>query len=255
MDRVKGKVAIVTGAASGIGKATAILFAKEGAKVVIGDINVVDGEKVVQEIKHEGGKAIFVKLDVTIEEEWGKIIEKTLAVYGKLDVLVNNAGNIVLKPLEDFTMEEWRFQLGANLDGVFLGTKHAIRVMKKSGSGSIINTSSMVGIVGTIKDAAPYSASKGGVMLFTKAAALECSKAGYDYNIRVNSVHPGGIHTPRGDAMLKDEEARKKADASYPIGHMGQPIDIAYAFLYLASDESKFTTGSELVVDGGFTAG
>jgi NAD(P)-dependent dehydrogenase (short-subunit alcohol dehydrogenase family) len=144
--------------------------------------------------------------------------------------------------------------MSVNLDGVFLGTKYAIGAMKKSGGGSIINISSFAGTVGTIDDTAAYCASKGGVKLFSKAAALECSKAGHDYNIRVNTVHPGVIETPLNEPLRKIEAVKQSMIARHPIGHLGQPIDIAYAILYLASDESKFATGSEMVVDGGWTA-
>ena len=254
MDRVKGKVAIITGGASGIGKATASLLAKEGAKVVITDINEVNGKKVAEEIGREGGKALFVKHDVTSENDWSEVIEKTLAEFGKLDILVNNAGVIFAKKIEDTPLEEWRWLMSVNLDGVFLGTKYAIRAMKKSGGGSIINLSSLAGLVGTIDDTSAYCASKGAVRLFTKAAALECSKAGHNYSIRVNSVHPGVVETPLSEPLLKDEALRKSIEGRHPIGYLGKPIDIAYAILYLASDESKFATGSELVVDGGWTA-
>ena len=254
MDRVKGKVALVTGSASGIGRATAILFAEEGAQVIVSDINVAGGREVARGIKSEGGKAIFIKLDVTIERDWKNAIEKIVANYGRLDILVNNAGTMILKAIEDMTVDEWRFQMGVNVEGVFLGTKYAIGAMKKSGGGSIINISSTAGMVGTVTDGSAYCASKGAVRLLTKAAALEFSKAGSDYNIRVNSVHPGGIKTPLTMSLLTDEGVRKAAETSYPIGHMGEPIDIANAVLYLASDESKFATGSELVVDGGCTA-
>ena len=253
MDRVKGKVAIITGGASGIGKATASLLAKEGARVVVADVNEVNGKKVAEEIGREGGKAIFVKHDVTSENDWSELIKKTLAEFGKLDILVNNAGVIFAKKIEDTPLEEWRWLMSVNLDGVFLGTKYAIRAMKKSG-GSIINLSSIAGLVGTIDDTSAYCASKGAVRLFTKAAALECSKAGHNYGIRVNSVHPGVVETPLSEPLLKDAALRKSIEGRHPIGYLGKPIDIAYAILYLASDESKFATGSELVVDGGWTA-
>jgi NAD(P)-dependent dehydrogenase (short-subunit alcohol dehydrogenase family) len=254
MDRVKGKVAIITGGASGIGKATASLLAKEGAKVVVADVNEVNGKKVAEEIGREGGKAIFVKHDVTSENDWSEVIEKTLAEFGKLDILVNNAGVIFAKKIEDTPLEQWRWLMSVNLDGVFLGTKYAISAMKKSGGGSIINLSSLAGLVGTIDDTSAYCASKGAVRLFTKAAALECSKAGHDYSIRVNSVHPGVVETPLSEPLLKDKALRESIEGRHPIGYLGRPIDIAYAILYLASDESKFATGSELVVDGGWTA-
>ena len=253
MDRVKGKVAIVTGGAGGLGKAHALLLAKEGAKVVVTDTNEAQGKRVAEEINEQGGEAIFVKHDVSSEKEWDRVIRETLERFGKLDILVNNAGVNIWKKIEDTTLDEWRWLMSVNLDGVFLGTKYAIGAMKKSGGGSIINISSVAGIVGTL-DTSAYHASKGGVRIFTKAAALECSKAGYDYNIRVNSVHPGVIKTAMVEGLLNDEDKMKSALSWHPIGHFGEPEDIAYGVLYLASDESKFITGAELVIDGGWTA-
>ena len=255
MGRVAGKVAMVTGAASGLGKATALLLAKEGAKTVVSDINEADGRKVAAEIKREGGEAIFVKHDVTSESSWSSVIEKTLARFGKLDILVNNAGVQIIKEIEKLTLEEWRWLMSVNLDGVFLGTKYAIGAMKKCGRGSIINMSSAAGIIGTVDKTSAYCASKGAVRLFTKAAALECSKAGLNYNIRVNSVHPGVIETPLVLKMQQDPAVRETLQKVHPIGFLGQPIDVAYGVLYLASDESRLVTGSELVIDGGWTAG
>ncbi|MGD0918706.1 MAG: glucose 1-dehydrogenase [Thermodesulfobacteriota bacterium] len=253
MDRVKGKVAIITGGAGGLGKAHALLLAKEGAKVVVTDTNEAQGKRVAEEINEQGGEAIFIRHDVSSEKEWDRVIRETLERFGKLDILVNNAGVNIWKKIEDTTLDEWRWLMSVNLDGVFLGTKYAMGAMKKSGGGSIINISSVAGIVGTL-DTSAYHASKGGVRLFTKAAALECSKAGYDYNIRVNSVHPGVIKTAMVEGLLNDEEKMKSALSWHPIGHFGEPEDIAYGVLYLASDESKFITGAELVIDGGWTA-
>lgn len=254
MNRVMGKVAIITGGAGGMGRAIASLLAKEGAKVTVTDINEVNGKKVAEEIRREGGEVIFAKHDVSSEDDWSKVIEKTLAEFGKLDILVNNAGVMLIREIKDMSLEEWRQLLSINLDGVFLGTKYAIRAMKRSGGGSIINMSSAAGIIGTLDDTSAYCASKGAVRLFTKAAALECSKAGHNYNIRVNSVHPGITQTPMTEAMLKDEAIKKRLEADHPIGRVADPIDQAYGVLYLASDESKFVTGAELVIDGGWTA-
>ena len=254
MDRVKGKIAIVTGAASGLGRATATLLAREGARVILTDVNQAGGKEAVAEIKSRGGEAAFVRHDVTSESSWTSLMKKVLADYGRLDVAVNNAGVMIVKEVENMTLEEWRRLMSVNLDGVFLGTKHAINAMRKGGGGSIVNISSAVGLIGTFDNTSAYIASKGGVRLFTKAAALECSKAGRDYNIRVNSVHPGIIETPLTAAMLKDPQLRKNMEINYPIGFPGQPIDVAYGVLYLASDESRFVTGSELVIDGGWTA-
>ncbi len=253
MNRVLGKVGIVTGAGGAIGRAIALLMAKEGAKVTISDTHEVNGKEVAAEIKRGGGEALFVKHDVTREADWREVIRATLDRFGKLDILVNNAGVMLWKNIEDTSLEEWRWVLGVNLDGVFLGTKYAIGVMKKSGGGSIINISSVAGLVGTL-DTSAYHASKGGVRIFTKAAALECSKAGYDHNIRVNSVHPGVIKTPMVEELFKDREKMRTALSWHPVGRFGEPEDVAYGVLYLASDESKFVTGAELVIDGGWTA-
>jgi len=254
MDRVKDKVAIVTGGGGGLGRAILSLLAKEGAKVVVTDINEVNGKKVAEEIRREGGEAIFVKHDVSNEDSWSEVINKTLAEFGKLDILVNNAGVMLVKEIKDMSLEEWHRIFSVNLDGAFLGTKHAISAMSKSGGGSIVNMSSAAGIVGTLDDTSAYCASKGAVRLFTKAAALECSKAGHDYNIRVNSVHPGVTETPMTAAMMEDKAIKKRLEESHPIGRVAEPIDQAYGILYLASDESKFVTGAELVIDGGWTA-
>jgi len=253
LNRLKGKVAIITGAAGGLGRAQALLLAKEGAKVVVTDIDKIKGQKIAEEVRNEGGEAVFIKHDVTSESDWSEVIRKALAEFGKLDILVNNAGILLVKKIEDTSLVEWRQLMSINLEGVFLGTKYAIGAMKKSGGGSIINMSSAGGIVGTLNSSA-YNASKGAVRLFTKVAALECSKAGYNYNIRVNSVHPGVIETQMTEDILKDEAVRKSREDRHPIGRLGEPEDVAYGVLYLASDESKFITGAELVIDGGWTA-
>jgi len=255
MDRVKGKVAIITGAASGIGRATAQLFAREGAKVVVTtDANITGAEETVASITSAGGEAIFIQQDITNEADWKTVIDKTLKTYGRLDILVNNAGIMIAKEIENTSLEEWRRVMKVNLDGVFLGTKYGIGAMKKNGGGSIINMSSVLGLVGNFDHTSAYSASKGGIRLFTKAAAVECSKSGLDYNIRVNSVHPGVIETPMAAPVFENEEFRKAMERDHPIGRLGNPMDIAYGILYLASDESSFVTGTELIIDGGWTA-
>ena len=254
MDRVKGKSAIVTGAAGGLGRAIATLLASEGAAIAATDVNEPGGREVAAAIKAAGGRAIFIKHDVSSESDWRRVIDKTVAEFGRLDILVNNAGIMIMRDIENMTLEEWRRLMSINLDGVFLGTKHAAPAMKKSGGGSIINMSSAAGIVGTAHSTAAYSASKGAVRLFTKSSALEFSKAGHGYNIRVNSVHPGVIETPMTDAM-KTESLGDSMGAIMPIGFIGQPVDVAYGVLYLASDESRLVTGAELVIDGGWTAG
>ena len=253
MDRVKGKVAIVTGAAGGLGRAEAMLLADEGAKVVVTDVDEGAIEKLAESIRSRGGEALSIKHDVASETEWIEVMGKTLDAFGRLDVLVNNAGVIIYKKIEDITLAEWRWLMSVNLDGVFLGTKHAIGAMRKSGGGSIINIASTAALIGN-PDASAYHASKGGVRLFSKAAAIECSKAGYGYNIRVNSIYPGVINTAMADPLKKDENKYNTAVSWHPMGHFGEPEDIAYGVLYLASDESKFLTGSELVIDGGWTS-
>jgi 3(or 17)beta-hydroxysteroid dehydrogenase len=255
MDRVKDKVAIITGAATGIGRAAAQLLAQEGAKVVVTtDKNITGAEETIASIKSAGGEAIFIQQDITKESDWEKVIDKTLETYGRLDVLVNNAGIMIAKEIEKMSLEEWRRVMKINLDGVFLGTKHGILAMKKSGGGSIINMSSVLGLVGNFDHTSAYSASKGGIRAFTKAAAVECSKNGLDYNIRVNSVHPGVIETPMATPVFTNDEFRKAMESYHPIGRLGDPTDVAYGILYLASDESSFITGTELVIDGGCTA-
>jgi len=253
MDRVKGKVAVVTGGGSGMGRAEALLLAAEGAKVVVTDINESAAANVAAEINYQGGSALFSKHDVASEEDWSRVIQKTLEEFGRLDVLVNNAGVIFYKKIEDTSLAEWRRLMSINLDGVFLGSRIAIETMKKSGGGSIINIASVAGMVAN-PDAAAYHASKGGVRSLSKAAAIECSQAGYGYNIRVNSIYPGVINTAMGDELKKDEAKYKMALSWHAMGRCGEPEDGAYGVLYLASDESRFLTGSERVIDGGFTA-
>ena len=255
MNRLRGKVAIVTGGALGIGRACALKFAEEGASVVVTDLDAKQGQVVVDEIRRAGGEATFIKQDVADEAGWVRVMSAALGTYRKLDILVNNAGVALAKDVEHTTIEEWRRLMSINLDGVFLGTKHAIMAMKPNRSGSIVNLSSIEGFIGD-PNLAAYNASKGGVRIFTKSAALYCAKAGY--NIRVNSVHPGYIWTPMVENFLKSQgdvaAGRKMLDSLHPLGHIGEPEDIAYGVLYLASDESKFVTGTELLIDGGYTA-
>jgi 3(or 17)beta-hydroxysteroid dehydrogenase len=255
MGRVQNKVAIVTGARRGIGKATAELLAREGARVIITDRKEEGAQEVVDGIKKVGGDAVFVLQDVAKEEDWQRVMGEASKRYGRLDILVNNAGVGAGKNVEELTLEDWRWVMSVNLDGVFLGTKYAIEAMKPGGGGSIVNIASIEGIVGDRRLAA-YDASKGGVRLLTKSAALHCARA--RYKIRVNSVCPGFLDTKMVTGFLgaqKDPEtARRELEQLHPVGHLGEPIDAAYAVLYLASDEAKFATGTELVVDGGYTA-
>ena len=253
MNRVSGKVAIVTGAASGLGKAIALLLAAEGAKVVATDMNEAGGNAVVDEIRKKGGEALFVSQDVAKESQWKGVVKATIDRYGRLDVLVNCAGVFLDASIEETTLEKWRWVTSINLDGVFLGIKYCAQEMRRAGGGSIVNLSSAGGLVGTA-NAAAYAASKGGVRLLTKAAAIEYSKAFLDYNIRVNSVHPGVMVTPMTDPMLGDPAVREAMLGWVPMRQFGTAEDVAYAVLYLASDESKYVTGSETVVDGGWTA-
>ena len=253
MARVAGKVALVTGGALGLGKATAEMLAREGAKVVVTDVNVEEGQKVAQGIASSGGEAIFIEHDASSEAQWKAAIQSTLDTFGRLDILVNNAGIGFLANVEETSLQDWRKTQNVNLDGVFLGTKYGIEAMRKSGGGSIINLSSIEGLVGD-PNLAAYNASKGGVRIFTKSAALHCARQ--RYGIRINSVHPGYIWTPMVEAVTNgtDTEKYQSLVDLHPIGHLGEPDDIAYGILYLASDESKFVTGTELVIDGGYTA-
>lgn len=255
MKRVEGKVAIVTGGASGIGKASCQILAKEGAQVAVTDIDDEKGQEVVQEIEKSGGIAMYWNLDTSDEEHVKKIFDEIEEEFGPVDVLVNNAGiSGADKPTHTVSREEWMKVISVNVNGVFYCTKHAVISMKESGGGSIINLSSIYGIVGA-PDLPPYHASKGAVRVMSKTDALLYA----DDNIRVNSVHPGFIWTPLVEELGKEspggvDEFRKELDSLHPIGHVGEPEDIAYGILYLASDESKFVTGSELVIDGGYTA-
>jgi 3(or 17)beta-hydroxysteroid dehydrogenase len=255
MGRVAGKVAIVTGGALGIGRATARLLAREGARVVVTDVLADEGRAVAEEIGERGGEARFLEHDVTSEDAWSAVVRDTLAAWGRLEVLVNNAGIAIPGTAEETSLEDWRRLMAVNLDGVFLGTRHAIPAMRDSGGGSIVNLSSIEGLIGD-PGLAAYNASKGGVRIFTKSAALHCAKAGY--RIRVNSVHPGYIWTPMVEGYLSTQDdpaaGKRYLESLHPVGHLGEPDDIAYGILYLASDESKFVTGAELVIDGGYTA-
>lgn len=261
MNRVDGKVAIVTGGGSGIGAATSRLLAAAGARVVVADIDKKRGAEVVAEILSEGHQALALANDVTDEAQWDELIDKTLAEYGKLDVLVNNAGisGAGLGTFEAQSLANWRKVLSINLDAVFLGTQRAVNAMKDTGGGSIVNISSIMGIVGGA--GAAYNASKGGVRLLTKSVAVHCGTMGY--NIRVNSVHPGYIWTPMianivevapPEDNMTEDGLRALLLEKHPIGRLGIADDIAKGVLFLASDDSSFMTGSELVIDGGYTA-
>lgn len=252
--RVDGKVVLITGGASGLGAESARRLAREGAKVVLTDRVADAGQAVADAILDAGGKAAFLTQDVTDEGRWGEVVEATLSLHGRLDVLVNSAGvGDGGEPLLEATYEAWRRILAINLDGTFLGMKAAAPAMAAAGGGSIINLSSILGKVG-LPGASAYCASKGGVLMLTKSSALELAPVG----IRVNSVHPGFIETPMVTRAFRDSEneneMRDMIISRHALGRLGAPREIADAIVFLASDESSFMTGSELVVDGGYTA-
>lgn len=257
MGRLDGKVAIITGGAMGIGEADARLFAKEGAKVAIADIREAESKKVVEGIKRDGGESIFIKLDVSKESDWMEGIDKVIKEYGKLNILVNNAGIIVCVPFEETTLEQWNRIMSVNATGIFLGIKYAMKAMKNNGElCSIVNRSS-IGAKVSAHHMAAYGASKGAVSALTKQAAIACTEEGY--TIRVNSVSPAEVRTPMAEQEAREfgmsvEDYLEKRRQNHPIGRIGEPIDIAYIDLYLASDESIWVTGSDFVIDGGVLA-
>lgn len=251
--RVAGKVIIVTGAASGIGAESAKALAREGARVVLTDRSADAGMALAEELAAGGAETLFVPHDVTREEDWLEVVAATKKRFGRIDGLVNNAGIGGGQPLLEATLEGWRTVIGVNLDGVFLGMRHVCPAMIETGGGSVINISSILGKVGQ-PGAAAYCASKGGVALLTKATALELAPMG----VRVNSVHPGYIETPLvNNALHEAENGNEMRDiliTRHALGRMGVPKEIANGIVFLASDESSFMTGSELVIDGGYTA-
>lgn len=250
MKRIDKKVVIVTGGSLGIGRETCLLLAKEGAKVAVTDILDKEGQQLVEEINKNGGVAKYWHLDVSKEKEVEKVISLVVKEFGKLDAIVNNAGITgVNKPTHELSEEEWDAVMNIDLKGVFFCSKHSIPYMLKNGSGSIVNLSSIYGLVGG-GDIPPYHAAKAAVTMMSKNDALTYAKN----NIRVNSVHPGGILTPLVEQFYNENPGFKEYnEQAHPVGHIGEPIDIAYGILYLVSDESKFVTGAELVIDGGYT--
>ena len=256
-DRIAGKIAIVSGAAAGIGRASALRLAEEGASVCLGDIDEAGAEAAAAEIRGAGGEALALAHDVAEEADWRRVIDATVAQFGGLDILVNNAGIAFAAGIEDTTTEQWRRIMAVNVDSVFFGCKFAIPAMREGGGrgGAIVNISSILGLVGSPVQAA-YNATKGAVRLFTKGVALECAEAGW--NIRVNSVHPAYIRTPMVERYAENWGSLEAGLAAlgklHPIGRVGEADEVANAVLYLASDEAKFVTGTELVIDGGYTA-
>ena len=251
MGRLDGKVAIISGGARGQGETEARLFVREGAKVVIGDLLDDVGRKVEAEIRESGAEATYLHLDVTEEDDWRAAVDQAVNRYGKLDILVNNAGILIRRGIEDTTEEVWDRIMDVNAKGVLWGVKHAVPAMRQAGGGSIVNISSIAGLVadpggGSVS----YTASKGAVRLLTKAAAIQYAREG----IRCNSVHPGPIDTDMIRDTLTDPERVEERLRRVPLGRVGTSEDVAYGVLFLASDESSFVTGSELVIDGGITA-
>jgi len=256
--KLKDKVSIITGAASGIGKATALVFAREGAKVMCADVNADGAESVARQIVDTGGEAESIKVDVSVEADVKNMISQTVARWARLDILYNNAGIGYGMPVTQVPESEWDRLIDINLKGVFLGCKHAIPEMLKNGSGAIVSTASDAGLIGTAM-LSPYCASKGGVVLLTKSLAVEWGAMG----IRVNCVCPGVIRTPILDPFLQraqamgvtPEELWERMARAHPVGRVGEPEEVGQAVAFLASDEASFITGVALPVDGGFQAG
>ena len=247
--RLQGKVALISGAARGMGAAEARLFANEGAKVGIADILEEQGRRLEAQIAETGGEAVFIRLDVTSEADWEQAVSTLVGRFGRLDVLVNNAGIYRHGTGEDTTVEVWDEVMDVNARGVFLGTKAALPALRAARGGSIVNISSVAGLQGGA-GATAYTASKGAVRLLTKATAIQYARDG----IRANSVHPGSIDTEMSAGVYPDEETRRERTSHIPLGRIGDPQEVADGVLFLASDESSYMTGSELVIDGGMTA-
>ncbi|MCY4555842.1 MAG: glucose 1-dehydrogenase [Chloroflexi bacterium] len=250
MARLEGKVALISGGARGQGAIEARMFAEEGASVVIGDILDDQGRQTQAELQELGYNVTYVHLDVTSESDWEAAVQSAVDTYGKLDVLLNNAGILIRKNIEETTEDDWDRIFAVNAKGVFLGTKAAIPAMREAGGGSIINISSTAGLVGSPNGSASYTATKGAVRLFTKSTAIQHAREG----IRCNSIHPGPIETDMIADTLNDPANMALRMQRLPLGRVGKPSEIAYGAIYLASDESSFVTGSEVVIDGGTTA-
>lgn len=249
MGRLEGKVAVITGGGSGMGRAAAILFAKEGAKVVVTDLNVEAAQETVKEISENGGEAIAVSHNVVKKENWEEVYNQTIDTFGKLDILVNNAGISQPMSMDELTEEQWDKIVDINMKGTFLGIQLAIPLFRENNGGSIVNISSIAGLTGS-SGAGAYTASKGGVRLLTKSVAADYGK----YNIRANSVHPGYIVTPMSREYLENEQYKQYFLSQTPLGKLGKSEEVAEAVLFLASDAASHITGVELPVDGGVTA-
>ena len=247
--RLGGKVALISGAARGMGAVEARLFAREGASIVLGDVLEQEGRRVASEIAATGAAAVFVKLDVTSEIDWESAVGEAVSGFGKLDVLVNNAGVYLRGPVHETSLQDWDRVMDVNARGPFLGTRAAIPAMKESGGGTIVNIASFNALVGTTTSAA-YNASKAALRLLTKSTAVQYA----EYGIRANAIHPGPTRTAMFLSGFPDEEAIEKRRALVPLARIGTPEDVAYGALFLASDESSYMTGSDLVIDGGWTA-
>ena len=248
--RLAGKVALISGAARGMGAEEARLFAKEGARVVLGDTRDEAGEQVAAEIRGQGGDASYMHIDVTDEAAWQQAVAHAEAAYGRLDILVNNAGIVSYSRGDDDGVEDFDRLMAVNARGTYAGMLAAIPAMRRAGGGSIVNISSISGLVGQRHVHAGYNASKGAVCIMTKSMAVQHPQD----DIRVNSVHPGPIQTDMTKDAWSDAERRRRTEQSTPLGRYGLPVEVAYAVLFLASDEAAYITGAELVVDGGYTA-
>lgn len=247
MKRLENKVAIITGGAAGIGLATTKRFILEGAKVVFTDVNDTEGTKVQKELWN---KAVFIKQNVASENDWIKVVQNTLDKFGKIDILFNNAGIYRIKPIVDISLDEWKQLLDININGVFLGMKHVFPKMASNNSGSVINASSIAGLIGSAGHVL-YGASKGAVRIMSKDEAAEYAT----HNIRVNSIHPGYITTAMSDYASESLKlSKEELNKTYPLGRMGKPEEVANLVLFLASDEAAFITGTEIPIDGGFTS-